>query len=120
MFQPTSVPPRPIARRHARFLLVLALAMSATGARCDPPPSNPPAQQTEITRERAIEIARKQVSFRPDSVDAVQVTSEGPGRPVVWRVTFKGRLPDQPPDLFETRIVEIDVRTGEIAGGAMN
>jgi hypothetical protein len=50
----------------------------------------------------------------------VQVTSEGPGRPVVWRVTFKGRLPDQPPGLFETRVFEIDVRTGEIVAGSMN
>jgi hypothetical protein len=122
MLQSTSVPPHPTARRHARLVFVLAFAIGATGARCNTPPSNPPStQQTaEISRERAIEIARKQVSFGPDSVDAVQVTSEGPGRPVVWRVTFKGRLPDQPPGLFETRVFEIDVRTGEIVAGSMN
>jgi hypothetical protein len=35
------------------------------------------------------------------------------GRPA-WQVTLKGRLPGQPPGLFETAIVEIDRRIGEI------
>jgi hypothetical protein len=109
------VPPRDSARRHARFVLLVALSIASLGALCERP-----TKSTPITRERAIEIARKQVSFNPDSTDAVQVTSEGPGRPTVWRVTFKGRLPDQPPGLFETRIFDIDVRTGEIVGAAMN
>ena len=81
------------------------------GALCDPVGS-----QTQISRDRAIEIARKDITFKPDSVDAVQTTVEK--RPV-WRVTFKGRLPDQPPGLFETVSVDIDARTGEIVSASM-
>ena len=65
----------------------------------------------EISRERAIDIARGQVSFPPDSIEAVRATS---GARAVWRVTFRGRLPGQPPLLFETVLVEVDRRSGEI------
>ena len=67
--------------------------------------------QTEISRERAIEIARPHVSFQPDSVEAERATSAGRA---VWRVTFRGRLPGQPPLLFETMIVEVDRYSGEV------
>ena len=70
-----------------------------------------PSVESEISRARAIEIARAQVSFQPDSADAER-ESVG-GRPV-WRVTLRGHLPGQPPGLFETAIIEIDRRTGEI------
>ena len=93
------------------------MAVAAMGALCDPKPPAPPAKPTEITRERAIEIVRPQVQFKADTVEAVRATSMGRE---VWRVTFKGRLPDQPPDLFETRVFEIDVRTGEIVSASMN
>ena len=65
----------------------------------------------EITREHAIEIARKQVSFEPDRIDAVPTTA---GVTPVWRVTLRGRLPGQPPELFETVVVDVDRRTGNI------
>lgn len=118
------MPPRHSTRRHGRFLLLLAMAVAGMGALCDPP-AQPPAQPstavkpTAISRERAIEIARKDVSFPPESIEAVQVKSELGGR-AVWRVTFKGRLPDSLPGLFETRIFEIDLRTGEIVGASIN
>ncbi len=70
-----------------------------------------PSPVNEISRERAIEIARGQVSFHPDSIVAVRATS---GARAVWRVTFRGRLPGQPPLLFETMIVEVDRRSGEV------
>ena len=70
-----------------------------------------PSHVQEISRERAIEIARDQVSFRPDRIEAVRATS---GARAVWRVTFQGRLPGQPPELFETRIVEVDRYNGEV------
>lgn len=76
------------------------------GALCEPK-----AKPQEISRDRAIEIARAQVRITADSVEAVQATSQGRA---VWRVTFRRRQPDAPPGLFETHIVEIDVRTGEI------
>ena len=70
---------------------------------------------TEITRERAIELARSRVSFQPESIEAERAFEST--RPV-WRVTLRGRLPGQPPGLFETVIVEIDRRTGEIVSVA--
>jgi hypothetical protein len=100
----TLVPLRLSAR--AQLLLLPVVAVATLGALCDPP-----AKSAEISRERAIEIARQEVNIDADTVEAVKVTSEGNA---VWRVTFKGRLPDQPPGLFETRIVEIDARTGKI------
>ena len=72
-------------------------------------------QVGEITRERAIELARQQITFSPDRIDALKTTSDE--RPV-WRVTLRGRLPGQPPGLFETRMVEVDRRTGEIVSVA--
>ena len=52
--------------------------------------------ESQLTREQAIEIARQEVSFQPESVEAL--LSESEGRPV-WQVTFRGRLSGQP--LFE-------------------
>lgn len=80
-------------------------AVASLAATCEAPSSK------EITRERAIAIARSQVSFQPDNVDAVRATSAGVA---VWRVTFRGRLPGQPPLLFETLIVDVDRRTGAV------
>jgi len=87
---------------RARVLVatVFALAVACAG------PS-----EAEISRDRAIEIARQQIRFQPDSTEAERTTSNG--RPV-WRVTFRGRLPGQPPGLFETAIVDVDRSNGEI------
>ena len=81
--------------------LVLALAWSCA--------SGPTAR--DITRDRAITIARGQVRWQP--FESVAVKAAASGRRI-WRVTLKGRLPDQPPLLFETAIVEIDAITGAI------
>lgn len=89
--------------RLAAFALLAALL--SLGVTC----GEPFAQ--EISRERAIEIARAQIKFEPDSTDAERVTS---GSRPVWRVTFRGRLPGQPPGLFETAVIEVDRRTGEV------
>ncbi len=67
--------------------------------------------ESPLTREQAIDIARPEVSFQPESVEAVR--SEFKGRPV-WQVTFRGRLSGQPPGLFETMIVEVDVDSGDV------
>lgn len=64
-----------------------------------------------ISEERAIEIAAAQVKWKPFDVGARRATSNGRQ---IWRVIMKGRLPGQPPLLFETSIVELDARTGEI------
>ena len=91
--------------RHRLAILCIAAAVSLA-ATCPGPSPSP-----EISRERAIEIARAQVSFQPDSVEAERASSAGRA---VWRVTFRGRLPDQPPLLFETIIVEVDRQSGEV------
>jgi len=90
-----------------RFTLLCLALLTSVAATCAGPSSN------EISRERAIEIARSQLSFSPDTIDATRTDSGGRN---VWRVTFRGRLPGQPPGLFETLIVEVDRITGEIIG----
>lgn len=67
--------------------------------------------ESQIAREQAVEIAEREVSFQPDSVEAVRSESEERD---VWRITFRGRLPGQPPGLFETMIVEVDAASGEV------
>ena len=88
------------------FAILLLAALTVPTAACIHP-----SHANEISRERAIEIARSQVSFYPNSIKAVRTTS---GARAVWRVTFRGRLPGQPPLLFETILVEIDRRSGEV------
>ena len=72
-------------------------------------------QVGEISRARAIELARQQITISPDRIDALKTTSDE--RPV-WPVTLRGRLPGQPPGLFETHVVELDRRTGEVVSVA--
>ena len=89
--------------------LILALWMMAVTA-CAHSGTAP-----ELSRERAIEIARQQVSFDPSTIEARKGTS---GSTPIWRITLRGRLPGQPPMLFETRVVEIDRRTGAVVSMA--
>ena len=87
--------------RHAWLApLVLVLTACTTGR-----------VESQISRDQAIDIARQEVTFQPDSVEAVPSTSAE--RPM-WRVTFRGRLPGQPAGLFETIIVEVDSSSGEV------
>ncbi len=84
------------------------------GALCEPVGKQD--KQPDINRDRAIEIARKEVTFKPDNVEAVLTTAE---QRSVWRVTFKGRGLDQRPGLSEMVSVDIDARTGEIVSASM-
>ncbi len=93
---------------HSFDLFVTPLVIVAVS--CPAGPVN-----SEISREQAIEIAQQEVSFQPDSVEAVLATSDGQR---VWRVTCRGHLPGQPPGLFETVIVEVDARSGEVVSVA--
>ena len=72
-----------------------------------------PDRTTEsgIDRDAAIAIAVGQVSFEPDRVEAEE--GEAEGRPT-WRVRLEGRLPGQPPGLFESLVVDIDQETGAV------
>jgi hypothetical protein len=87
-----------------RLLAVFLAALFASGMAC-------PQRGDTISRDRAIEIARSHVPFQPNSVEAERAESRAGA---VWRVTFRGRLPGQPPGLFETTIVEIDRASGRI------
>jgi len=88
-----------------RLVLVALAVLASLAPMCTGP------SRAEMTSDRAIEIARSHITFTPDSVEAVRATSAS--RPV-WRVTFKGRLPGQPPGLFETAIVDVDRVSGEV------
>ena len=71
----------------------------------------PKSDQKEISRERAIEIARVRVNFKPKSVEAVKATEDN--RPV-WRVTFRGEPVGQVHLLGEVMMVSVDRVTAEI------
>jgi hypothetical protein len=92
---------------HTRRLSILFVALfGACAATC-----SRPSLPVEISRDRAIEIARGQVTFQISSVTAQKTSSAGRA---LWIVTIRGRLPGQPAELFETRIVEIDRVTGAV------
>jgi hypothetical protein len=74
-----------------------------------------PPRTTEITRDRAIALAKAQVKFEPFDVKAQRTRTNGRA---IWRVELKGRLPGQPPMLFETAIVEIDAVSGAVVSVA--
>ena len=93
-------------RLAALFLLVLPLFACV-----------PKSVPREISRERAIEIARPHVTFPPNSVEAEKATVRG--RPV-WRVTFRGEPVSQVHLMGEVVVVEVDRETGEIVSLAMS
>jgi hypothetical protein len=97
--------PSPGHRRVSgnRALIVLVGALLAACRSASP--------AVEIPRDRAVAIARRELTFEPSSTQ-VRKTESG-SRPV-WRVEFRGRLPGQPPMLFETRVIEVDRITGAI------
>jgi hypothetical protein len=87
-----------------RYLLISWLIVMLAGC---PPKSD----QKEISRERAIEIARARVNFKPKGVEAVKATEDS--RPV-WRVTFRGEPVSQVHLLGEVMVISVDRVTGEI------
>ena len=88
--------------RHTILFLLLALLAFACASG---------AKDEEISREKAIEIARQHLTFEAKSVDAEQATEQG--RPV-WRVTFRGKEPNPPHTMGEFLTVTIDRKTGEM------
>jgi len=106
-------------RKRMLNLLMMALA----GANLSPVPAiagiqtdHPSAQgaqtaRKEINRERAVEIARERIDFKPKSVKAVKAIEENRK---VWRVTFRGEPISKVHPMGETTIVSVDRFTGEI------
>ena len=71
----------------------------------------------EISRERAIEIARSQVKFQPKSIEAEKAIENGRS---VWRITFRGEPPGQVNVMGEIMIISLDRLTGEIVSIAQS
>ena len=88
--------------KHSSIVLLLALLALACASG---------AKDQEISRERAIEIARQHLTFEAKSVEAVQATEQG--RPV-WRVTFRGQEIGPAHEIGEVLIVDIDRKSGEL------
>jgi hypothetical protein len=78
-------------------------------------PSN--TSTKEISRERAIEIARPHVKFQPKSINAEKTTEN---RRPVWRVTFRGEPVGQVNTMGEIMIISIDRLTGEVVSVAQS
>jgi predicted small lipoprotein YifL len=99
------------------FFILLLMAPLAGCPRKSPQkvPSN--SSQREISRERAIEIARSHVKFQPKSINAEKATENGRS---VWRVTFRGEPVGQVSVMGEIMIISIDRFTGEIVSIAQS
>lgn len=109
-------PVRSLAIGLALALLLPLWVGCSSGPTTNPNESSAADEGEEISRERAIELAREHVQFEPRSVDAVKTTDQG--RPV-WEVTFKGRPPEEG-GVGEVMIVSLDRRTGEMVSLGMS
>ena len=70
----------------------------------------------EISKQRAIELAREHLTFEARKVEAVKTTDQGRA---VWQVTFRGETASQV-HMGEVLIVNIDRKTGEMVSIAMS
>ena len=103
-------------KKHAQLLLILAVLVSLPGCLTKPSSKNPSGSpKNEISRERAIEIARTHVKFQPKSINAEKTGDNGRA---VWRVTFRGEPAGGGSPLREILMVIIDRKTGEIVSVA--
>lgn len=84
-----------------QFTIVACLGLMA----CAP---TAPAEN-ELEEAAAVEIARQEVSFEPQTVKTERLVEEGRK---VWRVTFRGE--PGPPPLVPIMIVTLDRMTGEV------
>ena len=86
------------------FLMPLALvALSCPAGVVEP----------QVSEEQAVDIARRQVLFEVEAVDA-EMTADAD--PPVWRVTLRGRLPGRSVFDFEEATVTVDAVTGDVIG----
>ena len=100
-----------VNRRYFATWLVLTFAI-LSGCAC----ATTTSPTSDISRERAIEIARQQVSFEPTSIEAVRGTRQG--RPV-WVVTFR-RADGSHGGLGQFAEITIDRATGRVVSVAMS
>lgn len=94
----------PAMPRLPALLVLICLSFTGLAATC-------PSAASEISRQRAIDIARPHATFAIVSTEAVRTTEDGRA---VWRVTMQGAplAPGSP--LRPTVIVFIDRQSGEV------
>ncbi|MBI3650408.1 MAG: PepSY domain-containing protein [Acidobacteria bacterium] len=80
-------------------------------------PTSPAVSRKELSRARAIEIARSQVKFQPQSIKAEKIKENGRR---LWRVTFRGEPVGEVNPMGEILIVSLDRVTGEIVSIAQS
>jgi hypothetical protein len=102
---------RATIRKNLLPLIALVAALAWLGA-CSTRPAS-----TEISREQAVEIARKHVTFEVRRTEAESTTQDG--KPV-WRVTFYGQEMGPGREMGEVSIVVIDRTTGEMVSVGMS
>src|SRR5262249_23580012 len=96
----------PIVMMRASLFIILVSLVSLVGCLTKSTQNNQTSSRSkEITRERAIEIARPQVKFQPKSITAEKATDNGRA---VWRVTFRGEPVTQVHPMAEIMIVNVD------------
>ena len=71
------------------------------------------APEPQVGEEQAVDVARRQVLFEAESVEAELAAGEDPP---VWRVTLRGRLPGQSVFEFEEATVTVDAVSGDVVG----
>lgn len=91
--------------RLATVIFLAGVSLAGFAATC-------PSTAVEISRDRAIDIARTHATFEIASIETAQATENG--RPV-WRVTLQGKpLSPDHPALRPTIIVYLDRQSGEV------
>lgn len=115
-------PRRRLSRRFAALAVALAATLAAAGCAAGPPAEEQggtPAADGEISRERAIEIARRHadLDFEVREVTAERAVEQGRE---VWRVTFRGDPPGPGHPMGHLQVVSVDRRTGELVSLAMS
>lgn len=93
---------------------VLTGVLATTSACTSTSPTSPTSSPADITQERAIDIARQQVTFIPTSVDVAADTVRGQA---TWAVVFRASDGTHG-GLGQFMKVWVDRHTGEIVGVA--
>lgn len=99
-------------KQAPKAVVLLVLLAAAVLTSCAPRQAG-----REITREQAIEIARKHVQFEVKRTEAEQATEENRA---VWRVTFYGEPIGPSHPMGEVSFVVIDRITGEVVSLGMS
>jgi hypothetical protein len=95
-------------RAQLHFVLLVATLAAVSGCSSTAPTS--PTSPTGISRERAIDIARQQITFTPTSIDIATDTVKGHA---TWAVTFLASDGSHE-GLGQFMKVWVDQTTGEI------